>query len=220
MWELPKPLKIISDWIRGIQAAQWIYAIIVGGVVTVGVNALSAAPLYALLLLFIGTMLGILAGVLAWQNYRHDLTDTERAKAQIIERERHDVHLPSGYLSLKEAASRLYKESSRQFILKRAQERRERLGDAEITRSTELQRVAKYIASKIPVSGKHGSSGAFRKIETHELEASNFDEQATILRHTFYPDPPSFTGLGVREDELNALIADEQVDEGYEGAKS
>ena len=54
-------------------------------------------------------------------------------------------------------------------------------------------------------------SGAFRKIETHELEASNFDAQATILRHTFYPDPPSFTALGVREDELNALIADEQV---------
>ena len=140
MWELPKPLKTISDWIRAIQSAQWIYAIIAGGGVTVVVNALSAARLYALVLLFIGTMLGILAGVLAWQNNRDDLVDTERTEGQIIERERHDVHLPSGYLSLKEAASRLYKESSRPFILKRAQERRERLGDAEEV--TQLNRVA------------------------------------------------------------------------------
>lgn len=65
-----KYMEWLLDWLGRAQTVQWIWAAVAGGALSGVVATLSAAPLYALVLLFFAPALLLLGIVTAWQNYR------------------------------------------------------------------------------------------------------------------------------------------------------
>jgi hypothetical protein len=80
-----------------------------------------------------------------------------------------------------------------------------------------LNRVAAYIASKIPVYGKTSSARVSSKIDADKMKLLSFEEGATVLKHLFYPMSDFYTALTVKADEFEALIENEQFEGGFEG---
>jgi hypothetical protein len=150
MVQLPKPLKVISDWVQGIQAAIWLW-LILGGIFASAVGALSSAPLRDLILLFFAGILIVMAVAVLAQDLRRPISPNKQADETTSL-----IPVQSEFVSVRDAAIELYRELPNQFLLARATERLRSVGDSTTDDSPEdmLNRVAKYIASKIPVYGK------------------------------------------------------------------
>lgn len=138
-------------------------------------------------------------------------------RGPLYQRHERNWHNLFALIPLRDAAIELRSKLPRRFILERA---RQRLDIDRVDDSPDelLNNLASYIATYIPIYGRAGNtSEGPSKIGLSTINSMAFSDGATTLKHIFYPGTNDYTDLCVKYDEFHALLADEQMQVGYEG---
>ena len=125
------------------------------------------------------------------------------------------------FISMKDAAHKLYTAAhiSKSIWAKAAEE----MSGSGVTRGSPedlLNYIATHISTRISIYGKKAPCDTFGKISNDDVRASFFDEGATKLKDKFYDKSLYWTDLAVKSEDLNDLIADLQVQSGFDSHKS
>ncbi len=147
---------------------------------------------------------------------RHKVVISEASGSPLLLR---DTSLASGFISMRDAAVQLYSEvREKKHVLARLAERSG--GRALTSNSHEviLDDMATYfaIAMNKPVYGKRVPSNRQEHISSADVRASRFTGGATKLAN-LYNQSVYFTDLVVKVDDLNELLAQLQLHDGFYG---
>jgi hypothetical protein len=147
----------------------------------------------------------------------HEVTISEVPDSPLLVR---DVIPKSGFISMKDAAIKLYTETrGNQYQLAAIAESMSGWSGGRIVPGSPddiLNYIATYIAfsKKVALFGKRVPSTAIEQITWSDVRASTFADGATRLVHT-YNSSVFFTDLAIRVDALMDLIAQLHFDEGF-----
>lgn len=124
------------------------------------------------------------------------------------------------YIPLKDAAERLYtefrsKDHIMAYMAEKTSGRNMRSGSEEDI----LDMMAGYISRRIPVYGRRPPSRALEQIGSDAVKSSRFTEGATKLEDMYHKST-YFTDLVVKSAAFDELVADLQVEEGFQDTNS
>lgn len=205
LWFFRWMWKRVSDWYTALdilEAAGWKAkgATMLIGLMTSAVTLWDGAPMYDVILAFIGSSLIVLGLVNLFVNFRPSWNRFQKGKPEF------------GYTPLLAAIIELFEEQKRGYVLQRAKQNLK--AGSEVANDSQI--VARHIASRIPIYGTlHDDSkisSDLRIIPKSALESHRFNDDASRLIHLFY-ESSYYDDLSVKTDEFEAFKISEIVDQ-------
>lgn len=212
MRDLPRPIRTFGELCSAAQGAYWLWGLIgfTGASVLAAVTAFLDAPIWAIFLAVVAGCLiglGILISLQNWKasSYRADIADTQ-SLARSEDEEIARVAWGTEQVPMPDAAMQLYHAS--RPIRMQWEEQLAKINemDKDAERNAMLDYVAKEIAKKCSIFGKHMQSVKIRRINIKDSESLVFRDGGRTFYHWLYDRSPEYTDITIQRACLDDLL--------------